>query len=186
MPTNKSKRGSNLYKINDDRRGKKRSEPMSDDGDGSDFSAAEESGSNEDEVINEESVPREEEVEKRRRQERYWGAGKKYARRHCGYSLSALRSCVPIALSQTVEELPEELRDEQKHPDLPVSPLYKQRRWARISRQYMAEYRKGESGDAVVRAVNAQRSKRHRDTGDPRARRAEAAMEAKSFGQASA
>ena len=45
----------------------------------------------------------------------------------------------------------------------------------------MAEYRKGESGDAVVRAVAAQRCKRHRDTSDARSRRAEAAMEAKAF-----
>ena len=30
--------------------------------------------------------------------ERYWGAAKKYARRHCGYTLVALRVCVPIAL----------------------------------------------------------------------------------------
>ena len=45
----------------------------------------------------------------------------------------------------------------------------------------MAEYRKGESGDAVVRAVAAQRSKRHRDTSDSRSRRVEATMEAKAF-----
>ena len=42
--------------------------------------------------------------------ERYWGAAKKYARRHCGYSLPALRMCVAIALSQTLDELPAELR----------------------------------------------------------------------------
>jgi hypothetical protein len=32
-----------------------------------------------------------------------WGAAKKYARRHCGYTISALRACVPIALSQTLD-----------------------------------------------------------------------------------
>jgi hypothetical protein len=47
-----------------------------------------------------------------------------------------------------------------------------------ISWRYAAEYRKGESGNAVVRAVAQQCSKRHRDTSDPRARQAEAAMEA--------
>ena len=49
--------------------------------------------------------------------ERYWGAVKKYCRRHCGYSLPALIKCLPIALSQTLEELPEELRDD---PNLPA------------------------------------------------------------------
>ena len=34
----------------------------------------------------------------------------------------------------------------------------------------MTEYRKGESGDAVVRAVAAQRSKLHRGSSDPRSR----------------
>ena len=110
--------------------------------------------------------------------ERYWGAAKKYARRHCGYTLIALRACVPIALSQTLAELPQELRTS---PHLPVSPLFKQRRWARISWRYAAEYRKGESGNAVVRAVASMCSKRHRDTSDPRARQAEAAMEAAAF-----
>jgi hypothetical protein len=69
--------------------------------------------------------------------ERYWGAAKKYARRHCGYTLSALRTCAPIALSQTLDELPEELRSDL---NLPVSPLFKQRRWARILWRYAAEY----------------------------------------------
>ena len=110
--------------------------------------------------------------------ERYWGAAKKYARRHCSYSLSGLRTIVPIALSQSLDELPEELRNK---PDLPVSPLFKQRRWARISWQYCIEYRKGESGDAVFKAVMAQRSKRHRDTSDARSRQAEARMEAAAF-----
>ena len=38
--------------------------------------------------------------------ERYWGAAKKYARRHCSYTLVGLRACVPIALSQTLAEEP--------------------------------------------------------------------------------
>ena len=45
----------------------------------------------------------------------------------------------------------------------------------------MIEYRKGASGNAVVRAVAQQRSPRNRDTSDPRARQAEAAMEAAAF-----
>ena len=90
---------------------------------------------------------------------------------------------MPIALSQTLEEVPEELREAQ-HVWLPVSPIFKQRRWARISRQYMAEYRKGVRGNAVVRAVAAQRSKRHKDM--TCVRRVEAVMEAKAFGLSSA
>jgi len=110
--------------------------------------------------------------------ERYWGCAKKYARRHCGYSLTALRTCVPIALSQTLDEVPEELRS---RPDLPACPLFKQRRHARISWQYASEYRKGASGDAVFRAVASQRTKRHRDTSDARSRQVEARMEALAF-----
>ena len=110
--------------------------------------------------------------------ERYWGAVKKYCRRHCGYSLPALIKCLPIALSQTLEELPEELRDD---PNLPVAPLFKQRRWARVSWQYFIEYAKGTAADKVVTAVAALRTKRHRDTSDPRLRQAEAAMEAAAF-----
>jgi len=110
--------------------------------------------------------------------ERYWGAVKKYCRRHCGYSLPALIKCLPIALSQTLEELPEELRDD---PNLPVAPLFKQRRWARVSWQYFIEYAKGTAADKVVTAVAALRTKRHRDTSDRRLRQAEAAMEARAF-----
>lgn len=85
---------------------------------------------------------------------------------------------MPIALSQSLDELPEELRNK---PDLPVSPLFKQRRWACIAWQYTIEYRKGKSGDAVFKAVMARRSKRHRDTSDARSRQAEARMEAAAF-----
>ena len=74
--------------------------------------------------------------------------------------------------------MPEELRS---NPDLPVLPLFKQRRHARISWQYASEYLKGERGDAVVRAVAGQRSTRHRDTSDPRMRQVEARMEMLAF-----
>ena len=50
---------------------------------------------------------------------------------------------------------------------------------ARISWRYADEYRKGSSGNAVVRAVASQSSTRHRDTS--RMRQSEAAMEAASF-----
>ena len=109
--------------------------------------------------------------------ERYWGAAKKYARRHCNYSLVGLRATVKIALSQSLQELPEELRESA---DLPVSPLLKQRRWARISWRYAREYRKGTSGHAVLQAVKTQ--SRHRDSNDKRSRQVEAAMERAEFG----
>ena len=52
------------------------------------------------------------------------------------YALQGLREVVPISLSQNIDELPGHLQ--QQHGDeLPVSPLYMQRCWARISRQYM-------------------------------------------------
>ena len=106
--------------------------------------------------------------------ERYWGATKKYSRRHCSYSLPGLRAILPVALSQSLCELPEESCGAV---DLPVSPLLKMRRWFRISWQYAAEYRKGRDCAEVVSSLAAQRSKRHRDTSDRRSRQAEAAME---------
>ena len=66
--------------------------------------------------------------------------------------------------------------------DMPVAPILLQRRWARISRQYMAEYRKGADGGEAILAVKAQRSKRHRDVNDSRSRRHEAAMDAMASG----
>ena len=86
-----------------------------------------------------------------------------------------VRDTVPISLSQDKSDLPAHLADRE---DLPVAPLYLQRRWARISRQYMAEYRKGADGCAAIQAVKALRSKRHRDTSDPRSRQVEAEMAA--------
>jgi hypothetical protein len=114
--------------------------------------------------------------------ERYWGAAKKYARRHCGYSPAALRKIVPIALSQSLDEIPEDIQsDPALMRELPVSPIRKQRRWARISLQYAEEYSKlpRSGSDAVMCAVNAKRSARHRDTNDPGVRALEAAMEEK-------
>lgn len=110
--------------------------------------------------------------------ERYWGATKKYTRKHCNYTLAGLRAVVPLGLSQTLDEIPEEMRD-VSHWELPVSPVRKQRRWARISLQWASEYRKcpRSSVSAIVQAVNAQRSSRHRDTA--RMRPAEAEMEEK-------
>jgi hypothetical protein len=114
--------------------------------------------------------------------ERKWGAAKKYARKHCSYSLAALRAIIPIALSQSLDEIPEELRsDPILMRELQVSPIRKQRRWARISLQYAEEFSKvpRSEADAVTIAVNEKRSARHRDTNDPRVRQLEAAMEEK-------
>ena len=90
-------------------------------------------------------------------------------------SARGLRETVPISMSQDKSDLPAHLASRE---DLPVAPLYLQRRWARISRQYMAEYRKGADGCAAIHAVKALRSKRHRDTSDPRSRQVEAEMAA--------
>ena len=114
--------------------------------------------------------------------ERMWGASKAYCRSHCMYSLQGLRDTVPISLSQDISLLPTEL---QNDPELPVSPLFLQRRWARISRQYMQQYRKGKDAGEAIRIVTGQRSKahaRHRDTSDSRSRQVEAQMAALSTG----
>ena len=105
-----------------------------------------------------------------------WGAAKQYARTHCAYSLAGLRRTIPLALSQSLDEIPEDMRSD---PELPVSPLLKQRRHSLISEQYAAEYLSGANCCEAVIAVATHRSKRHRDMRDRRARRAEAAMEAK-------
>ena len=112
--------------------------------------------------------------------ERVWGASKAYTRSHCMYSLQGLRETVPISLSQDISDLPLHL---QGRADLPVCPLYAQRRWARISRQYMHEYRKGANACDAIRNVTAQRTqKRHRDTNDSRSRQVEARMASLSRG----
>ena len=105
--------------------------------------------------------------------ERMWGASKHYVRTHCLYTLAGLRETIPISLTQEVSEVPEHLHGQK---DVPVAPVLLQRRWARISRQYMAEYRKGADGSEAILAVKALRSKRHRDTSDARSRAAEASM----------
>ena len=96
-----------------------------------------------------------------------------YVRTHCLYTLAGLRETIPISLTQEVSEVPEHLHGQK---DVPVAPVLLQRRWARISRQYMAEYRKGADGSEAILAVKALRSKRHRDTSDARSRAAEASM----------
>ena len=67
---------------------------------------------------------------------------------------------IPIALSQSLDELPEELRTS---PELPVSPIYAQRRHAWVSWQYLREYAKGVGCSEAVMAVALLRSKRHKD-----------------------
>ena len=67
----------------------------------------------------------------------------------------------------------EELRSS---PELPVSPIYRQRRDARVSWQYFNEYGKGANCCAAVKAVAERRTKRHRDMSDRRALQSEAAM----------
>ena len=112
--------------------------------------------------------------------ERVWGAAKTYARSNCMYSLPGLQETMPIALSQDISDLPEHLRG---RADLPACPLYAQRRFARVSRQYMHEYRKGANACDAIRNVSSQRTqKRHRDTSDSRSRQLEASMAALSGG----
>ena len=102
--------------------------------------------------------------------ERYWGAAKAYARKHCLYTLPGLRETVPLALSQDLDDI--------SANGVPVASIYKQRRWARISRQYMHEYLKGANACAAIKLVALKRSSRHRDVTDRRAGRVEAAMAA--------
>ena len=107
--------------------------------------------------------------------ERYWGASKRYCRKHCGYTLVALRATVPIALSQSLDELPADLRGS---PGLPACPIYQQRRHARISWRYFVEYLKGVGCCEAIKIVAQKATKRHRDMNDRRAQQAEAAAEA--------
>ena len=66
--------------------------------------------------------------------ERAWGASKFFTRKHCLYTLPGLREIVPLSLSQDLSDLPIWAQDMD---DVPVMPVYLQRRWARISRQYI-------------------------------------------------
>ena len=68
--------------------------------------------------------------------------------------------------SQDISDLADGESPDEQTPDLPVAPLYLQRRWARISRQYMHEYRKGGDVHEAILRVTEQRTKahaRHRD-----------------------
>lgn len=112
--------------------------------------------------------------------ERLWGASKTFARNHCLYTLPGLREVVPISLSQDIGDVPQHMLSQL---DVPVAPLFLQRRWARISRQYMFQYWKGACACDAVKAVAAQRSKRHRDTSDGRLRKVEAEMAAQALGR---
>mmetsp|Transcript_28098 Transcript_28098/g.71855 ORF Transcript_28098/g.71855 Transcript_28098/m.71855 type:complete len:184 (+) Transcript_28098:280-831(+) len=99
----------------------------------------------------------------------------------------------PMALATGVDFDPgatrRRLRNSELHrrgdPELPVSPLLKQRRHSRISEQYAIEYRKGAGCCEAVAAVAQYRSPRHRDMNDRRSRQAEAAMEAMVMGMQS-
>lgn len=82
--------------------------------------------------------------------ERFWGASKMYCRTHCLYTIAGLRETVPISLSQDLSDIPQHLKESE---DFPVANIFEQRRWARISRQYMREYRKGINACAAVQAV---------------------------------
>ena len=66
---------------------------------------------------------------------------------------------VPISLSQNIDELPGHLQQQQSD-ELPVSPLYMLRCWARISRQYMHQYRLGKDACDAIKAVTGQRTRR--------------------------
>lgn len=89
------------------------------------------------------------------------------------YSLQGLRETVPLSLSQSIDELPSHMRHDE---NLPACPVLMQRRFARISRQYMTEYRRGADACEAIRAVMECRTKlhaRHRDTSDRRSRQVE-------------
>ena len=73
-------------------------------------------------------------------------------------TLGRTMSVCSLALQEWhINELPAHIQREQRY-DMPVNPLYLQRRWARISRQYMHEYRKGADACEAIRAVTAQRT----------------------------
>ena len=78
--------------------------------------------------------------------------------------------------SQDLSDIPEWAKD---FTDVPVMPLYLQRRWARITRQYIETYWKGADAVEAKKLVLAMRTEgRHRDTSDPRMIKVEAEMAA--------
>ena len=90
--------------------------------------------------------------------------------------MPGLRETVPLSLSQDMSDIPEwaEKLDES---DVPVMPLFLQRRWARISRQYMRVYLRGADACEAIKLVREMRTDgRHRDTSDTRMRKGEAKM----------
>ena len=91
----------------------------------------------------------------------------------CLYTLAGPRETIPLGLSQDLSDVPASMCH---RTELPVAPVFKQRRWARISWQYKDEYRDGADACDAAKAV---KSKRHHDTGDPRMRKREAEMAAK-------
>lgn len=105
--------------------------------------------------------------------EQYWACAKHYARANCLYTLAGLRETIPIALIQDLKDLTVAM---QNRPDLPVVPVLLQRRHARISWQYAAEYLLGADACDAMKHV---KSKRHHDTGDARMRKREARMAAR-------
>ena len=85
---------------------------------------------------------------------------------------------VPLSLSQELSDIPTWA---QGMADVPVMPVYLQRRWARITRQYMFTYLKGANAEDASRIVNSMRTDgRHCDTSDPRMRKTEAEIAAAS------
>ena len=88
------------------------------------------------------------------------------------YTIAGLRETVKLSLSQDMSDIPEHLLHET---DLPVAPLFMQRRWCRISREYnMSQFAKGAKASDVMKYVMALHPHRHRDTSYPMYRQAEA------------
>lgn len=89
---------------------------------------------------------------------------------------SAARAATTDYGCPTISDIPAWAKDLD---DVPVMPLYLQRRWARITRQYMQVYLKGANACQAINLVSAMRTDgRHRDTSDPRMRKSEAEMAA--------